>query len=317
MSEHIVAAIVGKGVRAFELSCLIEIFQEMKPQHVESWYQLKICSLEKELNIAGGITIQRSYDFDALNAASTIIILSWRDTTTPPPEFLLFALREAHHRGARICSICSGASVLAATGLLTNKTAITHWNCSELLSSQYPDLKVDAKNLYHEDGNILTSAGAGTMLDILLHIVRADFGPAIANDIAQRLLLSSHRVGTQNQKKHQPLSDIHAQANNISLLLEWLEENISIPHTIESLAQRMSMSISTFQRHFLLKTGMTAIDWIINLRLRLAKELLITSDLPLKKIAAMTGFNTIDNFRYHFRKEESTTPKKFRESLNK
>ncbi len=114
-----------------------------------------------------------------------------------PPPALLRRIRAAYERGARLCTICSGVFVLAAAGVLDGRTVTTHWRYAERLSKRYPTVTVEPNSLYIDSGQVLTSAGSAAGLDMLLHLVRRDYGAKVANQVAQRLVIPPHREGGQ------------------------------------------------------------------------------------------------------------------------
>ncbi|PPU77578.1 AraC family transcriptional regulator, partial [Xanthomonas hortorum pv. hederae] len=174
----------------FEFGITTEIFGLPRPEVGPGWYRFAIAAAEPgPLRALGGLRIEVDGGLDLLDTAHTIIIPSWRDTSSSAPAALIKALQRAHKRSARIVSICAGAFVLAQAGLLQGRRATTHWRNAEMLASGYPQITVEPGVLYVDEGDILTSAGSAAGIDLCLHIVRADFGPAIANQVAKRLVM--------------------------------------------------------------------------------------------------------------------------------
>ena len=212
---------------------------------------------------------------DRLAQAGTIIVPGWRGADEPVPAAVIDALR--HARGARLLSICSGAFVLAATGLLDGKRATTHWRYADALRSRYPRIQVDADVLYVDEGQLLTSAGSAAGLDLCLHLLRRDYGPARANQVARRLVIPPHREGGQAQFVESPVD----QEEGGSLArCSMLRARIDQPLRIADLAASAAMSERTFLRRFQAATGMTPADWIVRARLDIARELLERTGCP-------------------------------------
>ena len=147
------------------------------------------------MHARGGITVTAECGLEALDTAGTIVVPGWSAIDAAVPQPLIERLVAAHARGARLVSICSGATVLAATGLLEGKTIATHWRYAEALAHRFPQVNVDASVLYIGDGQIFTSAGSSAGIDLLLHLVRCDFGAEKANAVARRLVMPAHREG--------------------------------------------------------------------------------------------------------------------------
>lgn len=193
-SPHRVAAVAYDRLCTFEFGCTVELFALPRPELDVPWYDFAVCAAERgPIRATGGIAMKVSHSLRLLERADTIVIPGWRDADEPPPPQLLRKLRQEYARGARLCSICSGVFVLAAAGVLTGKRATTHWKYVDRLAARYPDIIVEPNALYVDEGQVLTSAGSAAGLDMLVHVVRKDFGPRIANQVAQRLVIPPHR----------------------------------------------------------------------------------------------------------------------------
>jgi AraC family transcriptional activator FtrA len=245
-----------------------------------------------------------------LDRADTIVIPGWRDANEAPPEALLRKLRAAYERGARLCSICSGVFVLAAAGVLHGKRATTHWKYAPLLAARHPDIVVEANALYVDEGQVLTSAGSAAGLDMLVHLVRKDFGPKVANQVAQRLVIPPHREGGQAQFVPRPVAT--DERGRLARLLDWIRGHLAAEHTIESLAAHASMSPRTLQREFKASTGLSPYAWIVRERIERAKELLEGSRLSTEQIAERVGMGSPQVLRHHFRAQVGTSPAQYR-----
>ena len=223
---------------------------------------------------------------------------------------MLDALRRAHRRGARVASICAGAFILAAAGLLDGRRATTHWAHTETLSRRYPRVQVDANVLYVDDGDIMTSAGRAAGLDLCLHIVRSDHGTEIANHVARRLVIAPHREGGQAQYIRQPVPPIEGDA--LAAVFAWAQRHLDRDLTISSLADKARMSRRTFIRRFEDATGMSPGEWVVQTRVAKARELLEATRIPIEGVATETGFGSADAMRHHFRLRLGTSPAHYR-----
>jgi AraC family transcriptional regulator, transcriptional activator FtrA len=310
-SRHLVAAVAYDRLCTFEFGCTVELFALPRPELNVPWYDFAVCAAESgPIRATGGIAMQVEHSLRLLDRADTIVIPGWRDADEPPPAQLVRKLRQAAERGVRLASICSGVFVLAAAGVLAGKRATTHWKYAERLAQRYPDIQVEPNALYVDQGQVLTSAGSAAGLDMLVHLVRKDFGPKIANQVAQRLVIPPHREGGQVQFVPRPVAA--DERGRLSKLLDWIRIHLSSQHTIESLAEQAAMSARTLQREFKAATGMAPYAWIVRERIERAKELLETGGLPLQRIADKVGIGSVESLRHHFRAQVGTSPAQYR-----
>lgn len=305
-----VAVLVYDGLCTFEFGIAVELFGLPRPE-LADWYRFRICAAEPgPLRAIGGFAVTAEGGLAELATAGTIIVPGWRDVAELPPPDLLDALRRAHGRGARLVSICSGVFVLAATGLLDGRRATTHWRYTERLARAYPDIRIEPDVLYVDEGQILTSAGSAAGLDLGLHLIRRDYGPAIANQVARRLVIPPHRDGGQAQFIDRP---VQAEGAALAGLFDWVRANLAEDLSISRLARQARMSERTFLRRFAAATGTTPADWVIAARLARARELLEGTALAVEQIATEAGFGTADTLRHHFRIRLQTSPQRYRD----
>ncbi|KGS70372.1 helix-turn-helix domain protein [Burkholderia pseudomallei MSHR7527] len=316
MRPHLVVALAYDRLCTFEFGCAVELFALPRPELGVDWYRFAVCASEPgPVRAAGGIKVQAPYRLALMDRADTIVIPGWRDPDETPPEPLLKKLRAAHRRGARLCSICSGVFVLAAAGVLDGATVTTHWRYAERLQARYPALRVNPDALYVDAGRIVTSAGSAAGLDMLMHLVRRDHGSAIANRVAQRLVLPPHRDGGQAQFVPRPLPSVGG--DRLAKLIDWMRAHAGQPHTLASLAARAAMSPRTLQRQFRDATGLGPYEWLIRERVGLAKEMIERDPaLPVARVAALAGFGAEESLRRHFRRIAATSPAAYRRSFD-
>ena len=317
MQNHLVVALAYDRLCTFEFGCVVELFALERPELGVDWYRFAVCASEPgPVRAAGGITVAAPYRLATLDRADTIVIPGWRDPDERPPEPLLKKLRAAHRRGARLCSICSGVFVLAAAGVLDGLTVTTHWRYAERLQARYPALRVNPDALYVDEGQIVTSAGSAAGLDMLLHLVRRDHGGAIANRVAQRLVLPPHRDGGQAQFVPRPVAP--GGGDRLAKLIDWMRAHAAEPHTLASLAAQAAMSTRTLQRQFADAMGMSPLTWLIRERVNIAKDMLETHPaLSLAQIAARSGFGSEESLRRHFRRVAATSPAAYRRGMDR
>jgi AraC family transcriptional activator FtrA len=309
---HHVAILAYDRLCTFEFGCAIELFALERPELGVSWYSYAVCAVEPgPLRAAGGLALQVPHGLEAIDGADTIVIPGWRDVDEAPSPALVDALRRAHARGARLCSICSGAFVLAYAGLLDGRKATTHWRYFERLAARFPAIGIVPDVLYVEDARIVTSAGSAAGLDMLLHLVRSDFGAAIANQVAQRLVIPAHRDGGQAQLVARPLPQ--AGADPIAQTMDWIRENLRAAHSLASMADQARMGVRTFQRRFRDRTGLTPLDWLVRERVALAAQLLETRPaLGIEAVADLAGLGSPESLRRHFRSHGLASPARYR-----
>lgn len=315
MENRLVVALAYDRLCTFEFGCVTELFALERPELGIDWYRFSVCAIEPgPLRAAGGITVTAPYALRRLDSADTIVVPGWRDPDEVPPEALLKKIRAAHRRGARLCSICSGVFVLAAAGVLDGKTVTTHWRYAEKLQQRYPNVHVQSDALYVDEGQIITSAGSAAGLDMLLHLVRRDYGSAVANRVAQRLVVPPHREGGQAQFVPRPMP--RDESGRLAKLIDWARQHPALPHTLRSLAERAAMSPRTLQRHFQDATGMAPYEWLTHERVAVARELLEAQpSMPMLRIAELAGFGSEESMRRHFRRIAHTSPAAYREKF--
>jgi transcriptional regulator GlxA family with amidase domain len=250
---------------------------------------------------------------DRLAHADTVIVPALADVDEDPPADLVEAVRAAHESGARVVSLCTGAFVLAAAGLLDGLRATTHWAHTEELAARYPRVTVDPDVLYVDNGSVLTAAGKAAAMDLCLHLVRRDHGSAIANVVARRLVVPPHRAGGQAQFVTTPVpaQDGHPLAE----LLPWAMRRLDQPLTVEDLARQANMSSRHLARHFRSVTGTTPLQWLLTQRIRRAQELLETTDDSVDTIASAAGMGTATTLRRHFHRTIGVPPDTYRHTF--
>jgi AraC family transcriptional regulator, transcriptional activator FtrA len=212
-----------------------------------------------------------------------------------------------------VVSICTGAFVLAAAGLLDGRRATTHWMHAGLLAERYPRVRVDPEVLYIDEGTVLTAAGKAAGMDLCLHLVRLDHGMAVANDLARRLVVAPHRPGGQAQFIPTPVPNGREHA--LSDLLPWVIARLDRPLTVEDLACEANMSSRNLARHFNAVTGTTPLQWLLTQRIHRAQELLETTGDSVEQVAARTGMGTAATLRRHFNRVIGVPPDTYRRTF--
>ena len=261
----------------------------------------------------GHCTIVAPHTLAGLRNADTIIVPGITDLDIAIPDAIIRGLRHAHQRGARIASVCSGAFILAATGLLCGLKATTHWLAAEELSQRYSNIEVDANVLYVDNGQILTSAGAAAGLDLVLHMIRTDFGAAVAARTARLAVMPLERAGGQAQfiEPRPPVSS----HGSLQPLLVWIENNLCSDLRVATLAEKGAMSIRSLHRRFAEQTGVTPARWVLHARIRRAQQLLETTSLSVEQVSHESGFGSSATFRERFHDSVGTSPLAYRRTF--
>jgi AraC family transcriptional activator FtrA len=317
-----VVILVQDGLSPFEFGVACEVFGFDRPDLGVPWYEMVVAAPDPgPVATQLGFNIEAPAGLDAMRRAHTIVV----PPVDPPGAEsdggcagfdvrTLDALRAAHRRGARIVSLCTGAFVLAHAGLLDGRRATTHWTKAERLAREFPGVEVDPKVLYIDDGDILTSAGSAASMDLCLHIVRTDFGSKVANALARLLVVQPHRDGGQAQFVDAPLPS-HDGAELFAETLDWAHAHLDEDLTVQQLSARAAMSPRTFARRFRSVTGTTPHRWLSRQRVRLAQQLLETTDLNIDHIASLCGMGTAANLRLHFDAQVGIAPGAYRRTF--
>jgi transcriptional regulator GlxA family with amidase domain len=306
-----VAAVGLQGVAPFELGVVCEVFGiDRSAQGLPAYDFAVVAGEPGPLRTSVGFTLDTPYGLDRLEAADLVAVPAATFDRELPPQ-LLEALRRTVERGARVMSVCSGAFVLGAAGLLDGRRCTTHWMYSEELARRFPAAKVDPDVLYVDEGEVLTSAGTAAGIDLCLHIVRQEQGAAVANAIARRMIVPPHRDGGQAQFVETPVPDAD-RGHALESVLVWVMRNLDAEITVESLAAMAHMSPRTFARRFRAEIGTTPHRWITGQRIALAQRLLEETDQTVDVIAARTGFGNAATLRHHFARGLRTTPQGYR-----
>ena len=306
---HHVTVLALPDVVAFDLSTPAQVFANEPGRYVFS-----ACGARAgRVPTTTGFAIDVPSGLEALEQADTVLVPGLRPTHWPPPAAVLDALREAHARGARIASICTGAFVLAHTGLLDGRRATTHWAHAERLAERYPAVTVDPGVLYVDEGDVLTSAGVAAGIDLCLHLVRRDHGAEVANAVARRIVVAPHRDGGQAQFVETPLPP--AGERGLEATRAWAVQRLREPLTVAAMARHAACSERTFARRFRAETGTTPLQWLLLQRVLHARRLLEATDMAVEDVAGHAGFGTAASLRSHFRRATATTPVAYRRSF--
>ncbi|MDQ1585105.1 MAG: hypothetical protein QOH80_470 [Actinomycetota bacterium] len=311
-----VVVVVHNRVEPFELAVLCEVFGTDRSDDGLPVYDFSVVSAEPgpvRTNI--GFTIDVPYDLGPLEHADLIAVAPPGSPESESPPELLEALRRAVDRGARVLSVCTGAFVLGAAGLLDGRPCTTHWRHADKLQTRFPNALVNPDVLFVDDGAVLTSAGSAAAIDLGLYIIRQSDGVAVANAIARRMVVPPQREGGQRQYVETPVPS--CEADTLVPLLSWMLANLGREMSVEDLAARVHLSPRTFARRFRDETGTTPHSWLTGQRVLLAQQLLEDSDHGIDSVADLAGFGSAAVLRHHFLKRVGTTPQAYRRTFRR
>ncbi|MDJ1134896.1 GlxA family transcriptional regulator [Streptomyces iconiensis] len=310
---HTVAVLALDQVIPFDLSTPIEVFARTRLPDGRPGYQLRVCAEHEEVD-AGAFTLRAHWGLEGLRDADTVIVPGTAAPTAPLPPAVRDALREAARNGTRIASICSGTFPLAATGLLDGLRATTHWIAAGILATAHPEIEVDPDVLYVDNGQFLTSAGAAAGLDLCLHMIRRDYGSAVAADAARLSVMPLEREGGQAQFiVHDRVPA--PQGSALEPLLTWLQDNMARDLTLADIAAHAGTSTRTLIRRFREQTGTTPLQWLHSARVRQAQHLLETTRHSVERIAGQVGFGSPTTFRDRFKRTTGVSPHAYRRTF--
>jgi transcriptional regulator GlxA family with amidase domain len=304
-----VVAVVCDGFSAFELGVVCEVFGLDRTDQGLPGYDFAVVAAEEPPLTSGqGFRLDTDHRMERVAAAELVCVPAWRAIDERPPEPLLEAVREAVDRGARVLSVCSGAFVLAAAGVLDGRRATTHWRYAHLLAERYPRIDVDPDVLYVDDGPVITSAGTSAGIDACLHVLRQEHGAAVANAVARRMVVPPFRDGGQAQYVEAPVPlQRRAGTDELAPLLDWAAAHLDEELSVEGLARRAHMSPRTFARRFRDTTGTTPHKWVLAQRVGHAQRLL-EQGLAVEEVARRSGFGSAATLRSAFARERGTSP---------
>jgi len=308
---HRVVVLVLDGAKPLDVGIPAQVFTH-RP---EMPYEVHVCGAAPGPVAGGdGLAYHVAEGLAAFDQADTIFIPGYRHPDREhPPAAVVGALRAAYARGVRLAAISTGAFTLAATGLLDGKRATTHWHYTRELARRHPAIRVDEDVLFVDEGEVLTSAGAASGIDLCLHLVRRDHGVSLANRVARRLVAAPYRSGGQVQ--YIPRSVPPAAGEHFAATRQWALERLGRPLALDDLARNANVSARTFSRRFVEETGHTPTQWILRARVDQARELLERSALGVEQIAAHVGLGTGANLRMHFQRILGTSPSEYRRTF--
>ncbi|GEL94026.1 GlxA family transcriptional regulator [Cellulomonas composti] len=310
VARHEVAVLALPEVLAMEVGMPFQILTSRTADR----YRVTLCGrVRGPVPTSGGYAVVATAGLEALATADTIVVPASERTHEPPPDDVLDALRAAHARGARLVSICVGAFVLAAAGLLDGRRATTHWAHAERLAATFPRVLVDPDVLFVDEGDVITSAGVASGIDVCLHLLRTDHGAAVANEVARAIVAPPHRDGGQAQYIARAVPE--PAATSLATTRQWAMDRLGEPLVVADLARHARVSERTLARAFAAETGSSPLRWLTAARVDRARELLERTTWGTDRIAAECGLGTAANMRLHFHRRVGVSPSEYRRTF--
>ncbi len=302
---HRIGVIALPGVYPYELGIASRFFGAAQVDGRPA-YDVVTCSLDgRPVPTAADFAVAVTADRSVLDEVDTVVVPPWQtSTTTGDPVGL------ADLGAARVVSYCTGAFTVAASGLLDGRAATTHWCAADEFRAAFPRVDFRPDELFVDEGDVLTAAGASAAIDLTLHIIARDLGAAVAADVSRLTLAPPHRGGGQSQFVPRPaLAD---EAGAMAEVRAWLLGRLDRPVSLDEVARAFGLSVRTLTRRFRAETGVTLGSWLIQARVARAKELLETTDAGIDLVAEESGFGTAAALRKHFRDRVGLSPQQYR-----
>jgi transcriptional regulator GlxA family with amidase domain len=314
MTRHEVAVLALPDTMAYEVGLPSQFLGSATGPDGRRLYRVRVASLDGgPVRTSAGYSVLPEYDASILETAQTVVVpgvygtSAMTDGTLPDDVATLLRTTSAT---ARMVSICTGAFVFAAAGLLDGRPATTHWVHSAAFARLFPQVRLDPDVLFVDDGDVLTSAGNAAGIDLLLHLVRRDHGSQVAARVARRSVVAPWRDGGQSQFIERPVPEIGDAGT--AATRSWALQRLGEPLTLAELAGHARMSVRTFTRRFRDETGVSASRWLVQQRVALARQLLESTDTPVEQVAADAGFGTAASLRQHLNAAIGVAPLTYR-----
>ncbi|MBI9083278.1 MAG: GlxA family transcriptional regulator [Desulfobacterales bacterium] len=315
---HQIDFILFPGALGLDITGPLEVFSSAtnllrKKSGGDTGYRTRcVATTPGPVRLSSGLEIVADAGFDDAPSCQTLVVPGGMGTenAVKDPAFI-DRIREKARQADRIVSVCTGAFILAAAGILDGRQATTHWIATDNLTKFFPRVKVVPDAIFTRDGNIYTSAGVTAGIDLALALVEADFGASLALEVSRRLVVYFRRPGSQSQFST-PLKAQEAAGRRFARLHDWLLKQLDKPISVERMAEHAAMSPRNFSRVFKQKTGFTPTRYLETLRLDRAREILSAGGDSLADIAEACGFGREERLRRAFLRRFQVTPSQYR-----
>jgi transcriptional regulator GlxA family with amidase domain len=314
---HHVLLVAFDGFQLLDLAGPVEVLRSATRLGADPPYATRVAAPGRRVRSESGVSLAADTSLGAAAAdatpVDTLVVVGGHGTRAARRDrAFLDDLAAVADRAGRVTSVCTGAWLLAAAGLLDGYATTTHWSSAGSLAERYPEVDVQADRIYVRDRDRWTSAGVTAGVDLFLALVDEDHGPELAHAVAAWLVVFARRPGGQAQFSAQ-LRAQAARTPSLATLQHWLPDHLGEPLTVDALARRVAMSPRTFARRFTGETGTTPAAFVEELRVERARELLETTDLTVAAIAAQVGLRTPETLHRAFQRRVATTPDRYRQ----
>ncbi len=310
-----VGVLLLPGSRSFDLGVIGEVWSVDRTDSGIGPFEVRLCASGRgRVAIHPFGQVEATHGLSGLAGCDLVLVPGRVDPHAEVPAPAVAALRKAHRAGITVASLCSGAFTLAAAGLLDGRSVTTHWRLLDDLETAARDAVVQRDVLFTDGGDVLTSAGVVGGLDLCLHLVRRDHGAEVAAALARRLVMPPAREGGQRQYVDNPLPPKPSRPS-VSSTMDWALERIADDIGVDDLVGHAGLSERTFHREFAAATGVTPGRWLRAQRVRLARRLLETTELPVERVAQRSGLGTAANLRRRLRADVGVGPDSYRRTF--
>jgi transcriptional regulator GlxA family with amidase domain len=316
MAARRIAIVAFQGVQSLDVFGPVEVFSAANRLAGGGEYAVEILSPEGAVptETSSGMRILPDRATSAFRGAIDTIVVAGGDGVRHALDdrSLVRWIARAADRSRRVCSVCTGAFLLAEAGLLEGRRATTHWASCDYLARRHPGVNVDPDPIFVRDGKVATSAGVTAGIDLALALVEEDLGAERAREVARWLVLFLKRPGTQSQFSA-PLERPAAERPSLRQVQEWIPMHLDEDLSVAVLAERAFMSPRNFARAFRREVGTTPAAYVERLRVEQARSLLQSSDATVEAVAVECGFGTVETMRRAFQRRVGASPSQYRE----
>jgi transcriptional regulator GlxA family with amidase domain len=311
-TERVILVVAYDDVRLLDITGPLEVFS-VANEH-GGRYLLRTASPDgADVRASTGTRIGADVSFAEADARGATLVVpggpNW--VRTIGDQLLLSEVRRLAGQAERTASVCAGAFVLAAAGLLDGRSATTHWDLADQLARQFPLIDVDHDAIFVRDGSVFTSAGVTAGIDLALALVEQDLGPEVARLVAKHLVVFMQRPGGQSQFSVR-LGSGQTRHEVLRPLLDMITADPAADHTLSAMATRARMSVRHLTRLFREELATTPAQFVERIRVEAAKQELERATEPLDVVARMTGFGSPETMRRAFVKAMGTSPGNYR-----
>ncbi len=309
-----VVVVAYPGVQSLDVTGPVEVFAVANRHRPDPPYATTVVARQAgTLRTSSGLGLVADLAVDACDGPIDTLVVAGGDGTADAvgDAALVDWIRDAAGRSRRVTSVCSGAFLLAAAGLLAGRRATTHWRVCDLLARLHPGVEVEADRIYVRDGRVWTSAGVTAGMDLALALVEDDHGGPLALEVARQLVLFTQRAGGQSQFSAQ-LAVPRPDRQPLRAVLAHVETHPDADLSVPALARRAAMSPRTFARTFRAELGTTPAAYVQAVRIDAARRLLESTALSTVEVARACGFGTVETMHRAFRRTVRTTPGQYR-----